>query len=156
MNPNPDIERDDILTAEEAEMAKTAQRCIVKALDHSRAQKIKIIDEGGNNDTPVLEVPPQALRLFADLLGAMGRREVISLVPRGHALTTQEAAAYLNVSRPYVIKLIDEGKLTCHKVGRHRRIDFDVLAAYRKAMKQDAAEALQELADQAQALNMGY
>ena len=153
---NAATELDSVLTNEEAEMAKTAQRCIIKALDHSRAQKIKIIDEGGNDDTPVLEVPPQALRLFADLLGAMSRREVVSLVPRGHALTTQEAADYLNVSRPYVIKLIDEGKLTCHKVGRHRRIDFDVLVTYRKAMKQDAAEALQALTDLDQELKLGY
>lgn len=153
---NAATELDSVLTNEEAEMAKIAQRCIIKALDHSRAQKIQIIDEGGNDDTPVLEVPPQALRLFADLLGAMSRREVVTIVPRGHALTTQEAAAYLNVSRPYVIKLIDEGKLTCHKVGRHRRIEFDVLATYRKAMKQDAAEALQALTDLDQELKLGY
>jgi len=147
---------DTVLSEKDAELAKIAQRCLIKALDHSRAQRIKIIDERNINDTPVLEVPPQALRLFANLLGAMSRREVISFVTRGHALTTQEAAAYLNVSRPYVIKLIDEGKLSCHKVGRHRRIDFDVLSAHRKKMKQNSAEAQQELTDQAQALNMGY
>ncbi len=149
-------ELDSVLTNEEAEMAKTAQRCIIKALDHSRAQKIKIIDESGADEAPVLEVPPKALRLFADLLGAMSQRQVISLVPQGHELTTQEAAAILNVSRPYVIKLIDEGKLVCRKVGRHRRIAFDELARHQRAMKAESAAALQELADQAQALNLGY
>lgn len=153
---NPIDERDALLTVEEAEMAKTAQRCIMKALDHSRAQKIKIVDESGESNTPVLEVPPKALRLFADLLGAMSQRQMISLVPQGHELTTQEAAAMLNVSRPFVIKLIEEGKLTCRKVGRHRRIAFEELMQYQRTMKADSAAALQTLADQAQKLNMGY
>lgn len=149
-------ERDTLPTAEEAEMAKVAQRMVVKALDHSRAQKIQIISEGATGEMPVLQVPPRALRLFADLLGAMARGETVTLVPHGHALTTQEAAAFLNVSRPYVIKLIDEGKLTCMKVGRHRRIDFDLLAAYRKKMKQESADALQALTDLDQEMGLGY
>lgn len=153
---NPIDERDALLTVEEAEMAKTAQRCIMKALDHSRAHKIKIVDESGVSNTPVLEVPPKALRLFADLLGAMSQRQMISLVPQGHELTTQEAAAMLNVSRPFVIKLIEAGKLTCRKVGRHRRIAFEELMQYQRTMKADSAAALQTLADQAQKLNMGY
>jgi excisionase family DNA binding protein len=62
----------------------------------------------------------------------------------------------LNVSRPFVIKLIETGKLECRKVGRHRRIAFDALMHYKNAMKTDTAAALQRLADDAQALNMGY
>ena len=155
MNAPNDV-LDAVVTDEEAEMAKVAQRCLLQALDHSRAQKIKIIDESNSDEMPTLELPAKALRLFADLLGAMGQRQVIALVLRGHALTTQDAAAFLNVSRPYVIKLIDEGKLTCHKIGRHRRIEFDVLQEYRREMKRDSAEALQALTDEDQALNMGY
>lgn len=153
---NAEKEPESILTNEEAEMAKVAQRCIMKALDHSRAQKIQIIDESGSNAAPVLEVPPTALRLFADLLGRMSQRQVISLVPQDHELTTQQAAAMLNVSRPFVIKLIEDGKLQCRKVGRHRRIEFQTLMSYKQKMKSESAEALQRLADDAQALNMGY
>lgn len=149
-------EPESVLTDDEAELAKIAQRCIMKALDHSRAQRIQIIDESDASNAPILEVPPKALRLFADLLGAMSQRQVISLVPQGHELTTQEAAAMLNVSRPFVIKLIEEGKLECRKVGRHRRIEFAALMRYRSEMKFGTAAALQRLADDAQALNMGY
>ena len=152
---NAEKEPESILTNEEAEMAKIAQRCIMKALDHSRTQKIQIIDESGAA-APVLEVPPKALRLFADLLGRMSQRQVISLVPQDHELTTQEAAAMLNVSRPFVIKLIEDGKLSCRKVGRHRRIEFQTLVNYKQKMKSESADALQRLADDAQALNMGY
>lgn len=153
---NANKEPESVLSSEEAEMAKVAQRCIMHALDHSRAQKIRIIDESDPDNAPVLQVPPKALRLFADLLGAMSQRQPISLVPRGHELTTQEAAAMLNVSRPFVIKLIEDGKLECRKVGRHRRIEFQTLMHYKQMMKTESAEALQRLSDDAQALNMGY
>jgi excisionase family DNA binding protein len=153
---NATNEFESVLSDEEAEMAKVAQRCIMKALDHSRAHKIRIIDDSTSSEMPTLEVPPKALRLFADLLGAMSQRQVISLVPQGHELTTQEAAAMLNVSRPFVIKLIETGKLECRKVGRHRRIEFDALMHYKNAMKIETAAALQRLADEAQALNIGY
>lgn len=145
---------DTVLSAEEAELAKIAQRCLMKALDHSRAQKIVLLDETAREDAPTLEVPPKALRLFADLLGAMSRRQPIALVPQGHELTTQDAAAMLNVSRPFVIKQINDGKLTCRKVGRHRRIEFDELLRFRQQMKADSETALQALADQAQALKL--
>ena len=55
---------------QEAEMAKVAQRCLIAALDHSRAQRIALVDEKGEiTDAPVLELPPQALRFFAEMLG---------------------------------------------------------------------------------------
>ena len=95
----------------EAEMAATATACIVAALDHSKAQQIKLtIDVGADNGTlPELIVPPRALQFFADILRQMAKREPMVLVPQKCELTTQEAAAFLNVSRPFVIKEISEG-----------------------------------------------
>lgn len=61
-------------------------------------------------------------------------------------LTTQEAAAILNVSRPFVIKEIEEGRLTHRKVGRHRRIAFEDLLAYQAASREKSRAALDELA----------
>lgn len=141
----------------EAELAKVAQRCLIAALDHSRAQRIALIDETGTGDgVPVLEVPARALRFFADVLGMMARQEPIVLMPQKHELTTQEAAAFLNVSRPFVIKEIEAGRLRCRKVGRHRRIEFQELQRYRAQQRKDSEAALQELADIAQETGMGY
>ncbi len=146
-----------VLSAEEAELAKAAQRCIMAALDHSKAPKIKLIDASKkNNDAPVLELPPKALRLIAEVLGAMGQRQPIALMPQKHELTTQEAAAFLNVSRPFVVKQLEAGAIPYRKVGRHRRIQFEALVKYHKSLHREADQALQELADQAQALKMGY
>lgn len=146
-----------VASDQEAEMAKVAQRCLVTALDHSNARRIALVDEDGAiTDAPVLELPPQALRFFADMLGMMARQQPIVLMPQKHELTTQEAAAYLNVSRPFVVKEIETGKLLCRKVGRHRRIELQVLERYVQAQQKASEDALQALADMAQEHGMGY
>ena len=147
---------DAVLDEREAEMAKTAQRCIMAALDHSKAHRIALVDRRSKNQAPILELPPKALRFFADLLGAMSQRQPVSLIPQKHELTTQEAAAFLNVSRPFVVKQLEEGKIPYRKVGRHRRVEFEQLVKYQESLRRDTDSALQDLADQAQALKQGY
>jgi excisionase family DNA binding protein len=141
----------------EAEMAKIAQRCIMAALDHSRAPKIILVEEGDNTrQAPTIELPPQALRAIADLLGLMGQQQPVMLIPQKHELTTQEAAGFLNVSRPYVIKQIEEGSLKCRKVGRHRRVEFQELMRFQQMQQQKSEDALQRLTDLSQEFGLGY
>jgi excisionase family DNA binding protein len=146
-----------VASEEEAEMAKTALRCLSAALDHSNAPRIALLDENGNKtDAPVLPVPPKALRLFAVILRHMAQRQPVMLVPQKHELSTQEAAAYLNVSRPFVIKEIDAGRLKCKKVNRHRRIEFDELKRYMAEQKQNSEDALQKLSDLSEELGLEF
>lgn len=154
--PVPVVES--VLTAEEAEQAKVAQRCIMAALDHSRAYQIAVLDESGRpaEDMPAIAVPPRVLRLFADILGRMSQRQPIALVPYKYELSTQEAAAILNVSRPFVIKELEARKIPFHKVGTHRRIAFEDLMAYKTQVRDASDKALTELAQEAQDLHMGY
>lgn len=148
---------DTVFSAEEAESAKIAQRCIMASLDHSRVQRIVLIDDASDTgSTPILELPPKVLRFFAEMLGAMAEQKVITLMPQKHELTTQEAAAFLNVSRPFVIKEIESGKIAHRKVGRHRRVAFVDLVKYQQASRAASEQALQDLADQAQQLGLGY
>lgn len=137
----------------EAEMAATARACLVSALDHSKAEQIKVtIDIGeAGGDMPVLTVPPRALRFFADVLRQMAKREPMLLVPQKCELTTQEAAAFLNVSRPFVIKEIEAGRLKCRLVNSHRRIEFEELVRYQDQQKkrsEDALVALRQISDE--------
>lgn len=143
---------------EDVELAKAAQRCLVSALDHSHAVNIAIIADGAENiaDSPQLKLPPKVLRLFADLLGAFAQGKSVAIMPKELDVTTQEAAMFLNVSRPYLVRLLDEGKIPFHKVGTHRRIRFEDIVEYKEARRQSSKKALQELADQAQELDMGY
>jgi excisionase family DNA binding protein len=135
----------------EAEMARVAHQCLVSALDHSNAPVIKLVIEGAevarDRPAPVLELPPRALRFFADVLRQMGRREPLVLIPQRHELTTQDAANYLNVSRPFLIKLIETGEIPCRLVGTHRRIAFSEVQKYSERRQQEAEDALQALAD---------
>ena len=75
------------------------------------------------------------------------------VVPVHAELTTQEAANILNVSRPHLVKLLEQGQLPYHKTGRHRRVLFADLMQFKEKRAQESNEAMQELADQGQDLN---
>ena len=101
-----------------------------------------------------LILPRQALALLRDLLTEMAQGNAVTIVPMHAELTTQEAADILNVSRPYLVKLLEEQKIAHHKVNKHRRIRFEDLMRYKQRQDAESAAALDELAQQGQALNM--
>jgi len=84
--------------------------------------------------------------LLLELLRLVGSGDAVTLVPVHQQLTTQQAADILNVSRPYLIKLLEEGVMEHHKVGRHRRIRVHDVFAYKQKMAAERADALSELA----------
>jgi excisionase family DNA binding protein len=143
-----------VLTDQEVEMARVAQRFIVAALDHSRAASITLTSDTG--DAPVVQVPPQALRFIAQVLGAMSDRRPVMLMPARQEMSTIEAANFLNVSRPFVTKEIEAGRLPCRKVGTHRRIPFEALVKYADGMRSDQQDALDRMARNAQDLGLNY
>lgn len=141
--------------AQEAEMARVALSCVMKALDHSRAPTIILVDETSDRATaPELALPPQALRFFADVLRQMAQRQPVVLVPARHMLSTQEAASLLNVSRPFVIKEIEAGRLKCQKVNRHRRIEFNELQRYQLEQREKSEGAMQKLVTLSESLGL--
>ncbi len=142
------------LTAEEAEMARAARRCLMESLDRSKAATITI--ESEDRTTPAIKLPPQALRLIAEVLGALSERRDVVLLPAKREFTTVEAANFLNVSRPFVIKEIEAGRLKHRMVGTHRRIEMDDLRAYALQMRASQAAALQRMADDADDLGLDY
>jgi excisionase family DNA binding protein len=118
---------------------------MVRPLDHSRATSIRVHTEEG--DGPSIEVPPQALKLFGQILGAMSEGRAVTIVPAEREFSTVEAANFLNVSRPFVIKEIEAGRLPHRMVGTHRRIAFEDLQAYARRTREQQQSALQRLAD---------
>jgi len=102
---------------------------------------------------------PLSNHLAADLL------EIASMVARGHAvsvgmadeeLTTTEAAELLNVSRPFLVKLLEQGEIPFHHVGSHRRVALHDALKYKAKQRQESENAMQALTDQAQELDLGY
>ena len=142
------------LDAKDMEMIRVAQRCIMASLDHSRAAAITLTTDTGEH--PTVAVPPAALKLIGQLLGAMSEGRPIVLMPTEREFTTVEAANFLNVSRPFVIKEMEAGHLPHRKVGTHRRITLEDLLAYANKMRSQQAGALERMADNARELGLDY
>lgn len=142
------------MSPRDIEMARVAQRCIMEALDHSRAVSITLTTDTGEH--PVVEVPPAALKLIGQLLGAMSEGRPISLVASSQEFSTVEAAHFLNVSRPFVIKEIDAGRLPYRMVGTHRRVAFEDLIAYARRMRERQEVALERMVENARELGLEY
>lgn len=143
-----------LLNARDKEMVRVAQRCIMASLDHSRAAVITLTTDTGEH--PAAEVPPAALKLIGQLLGAMSEGRPMVLMPTEQEFTTVEAANFLNVSRPFVINEMESGRLPHRKVGSHRRIAMEDLLAYAQKMRAQQTSALDRMADNARELGLDY
>ena len=120
----------------------------------ANGDEIKIHADGQPADEAVL--PDYAVRILIDSLAELGKGNAVRLVPQNAELTTQEAADILNLSRPYVVRLLDGGKIPSYKVGTHRRVRLDDILAYKQVSDADRLDALKNLVAEAQELGMGY
>ena len=139
----------------EARLAEESSRQLTSLLG-KKEEKFRFRVQANDGSEETIAIPASAFRLLNDILTEMAKGNAVTLIPVHAELTTQQAAEILNVSRPFLIRLIDEGKIPCRKVGTHRRIRFQDLCRYRRQIDQQRLKTLEELAAQAQELNMGY
>ena len=126
------------ITANENE--KPALRKIEGVLNNTR-QVPKLVGPNGEE----IELPVSVFQVLRQIVYHMMHGRAISIVPINKELSTQEAADILNVSRPYLVKILEEGKIPFIKVGSHRRIGFADLMRYKKLRDEERQRALAEI-----------
>ena len=141
-------------TAEASEEAQVALRELAPIASYRTRRHVRLCADGATG--PTVSVPRSAFDLFLEILGQMANGNAVTIVPVHAELTTQQAADLLNVSRPFLVSLLEKGALPYKKVGTHRRVRFADLAQYRREQDQRSREALDALTRQAQELGLGY
>jgi len=121
-------------TKREREIAQLSYQALSNTLAQLNTEKVDIEIEGSNDK---IVLPLSALKFLEEILKNMSQGEIISIVPVATEVTTQKAAEILGCSRPHLIKILEEGKIPFTKVGRHRRIMFEDVVAYKRKMKEE-------------------
>lgn len=148
MNPVDEIRKP---SKEEQQIALESYSALDAVLKQISSQNPEIeVEETGER----IKVPIQALRLLSKILYTTAQGRPVSVVPRAMELTTQSAADYLGCSRPYLVKLLEDGLIPHTKVGRHRRVKFEDVQKYKRAMKITQKRLLIEMMKQDEEFNM--
>lgn len=142
-------------TREEAILAKLCSQELSAILEtRAETQPLSVTDTRGG--VHAVNMPVSALRLLVDVLTELGEGNSVRLVPVHAELTTQEAADLLNVSRPTLVRLLDEGAIPFHRTGNRRKVKFADLRVYQQELEHDRLISLSELSDLDQELGLGY
>jgi excisionase family DNA binding protein len=126
----------------EAILAKETSRVLASHMGAVEPLQFRI----GPGPEETVRVPASAVRMLVRILEEMAKGNAVTLIPVHAELTTQEAADMLNVSRPSLIQLLNEGKIDHRKVGTHRRVRFEALMKFKRQADADRKAALAELA----------
>ena len=154
---NSQIDRIYSPTEHDTDLARVSAPVISQILGRHRNESqfdetIQFSD--GNGEQVVL--PASALELLKNILVQMAQGNALTLVPIHAELTTQQAADILNVSRPYLVGLLEKGEIPFTKKGTHRRVLFKDVQQYKEDIDKKRLEALDELTALSQELEMGY
>lgn len=143
-------------TLEDADLARQSSRALSRFAGRQPQVRIQVQSNGEHPEVESVTIPVSAFNLLMDILKQMGQGNAVTIIPVHAELTTQQAAEVLNVSRPFVIKLIEDRDLPCKMVGTHRRVQFSDLMDYKRKIDAERLKVLDDLAAQAQELGMGY
>jgi excisionase family DNA binding protein len=135
----------------DAALAKQSGRSLASRLGRKNAPLLEFRD-GDTGET--VKLPTSAARALLSVLTEMGQGHAVQVTPIHAELSTQQAADILNVSRPYLVKLVDDGAIPSRKVGVQRRLLLDDVVAYKRTMFTKQIQGMAELAELSQELGL--
>lgn len=147
--PIASIDPEDV-NAEDA--ARAARRIRDYLNSHPEEDLIDALGEVGDDDA--LIIPRATAVMLAQVLSLLEKGHGVQIIPKDAELTTQQAADMLNVSRPYLIGLLESGQIPFRRVGRHRRITYEALLEYKRRDDLAHRTAADDLSDLSQELGL--
>ena len=131
-------------SATDAVLARESVRRLAPQLARANGNlQLCIIEQAGQSEA--VAIPASAFRVLVTILKEMASGNAVRLVPHQTELTTEEAAGVVDMSRPYFVRLLDEGRIPFHKVGTHRRVLFKDVMDYKAEHRRARRGALRRL-----------
>jgi excisionase family DNA binding protein len=140
-----------ILTGEEARLARETSRQLSRALSNRKSVTLRL---GGIKEE--IKLPKAAGSLLVEILNELGKGKAVKVLAMDAEISTQQAADLLHVSRPFLINLLERKEIPFHRVGSHRRLRLSDVLAYKKRTDEQRMAALDELTQLSQDLGLGY
>jgi excisionase family DNA binding protein len=140
-------------TAQDSAMARASGELLSRLATHGAPLTLRVTEAG--RELPI-ELPVGAVAMLTEILQAMAAGRGITLIPENAELTTVQAAEILNVSRPFLTKLLEGGKIPHRKVGTHRRVRMEDVMDYKNRIDRERESVLDQLVAEAQEEGMGY
>lgn len=138
---------------EDVELARASGQRLAPLARQGRPLVLRVHDAGQEE---TIELPAGAVKLLQAILEDMASGRAVTIVPQNAELTTQQAADFLNVSRPFLVQLLEQKKLPFRLVGTHRRIRFEDVLRFKENVDTERRKVLDQLAAEAQELETGY
>jgi excisionase family DNA binding protein len=138
-------------SADDERIAKASIRKLAHAFE-TPPSKVSVRIEGDGEQ--LVQIPMSAFRLLAAILNEMARGNAVTFMPIHAELTTQQAADFLNVSRPFLIRLLEDKKIPHRRVGTHRRVLFSDLMKFKRKTDESRRKALRDIAAESEELGL--
>jgi len=143
-------------SVEEAHEARESSRRLSPLIRRNHPLIVRVLDDDGQEQETTIRLPERVARLLLDMLVHIAEGNAVTVIPTRAELTTQQAADLINVSRPFLVQLLESGEIPFRRVGTHRRVLLSDVLAYKERSDAARKRSLDELTALSQKLGLEY
>jgi excisionase family DNA binding protein len=138
-------------TEYDKDIARASSLALARAIDQHPRVSLRTIE----GDVEEITLPAGVARILQEVLEQVSQGQAVVVLPVKADLTTSQAAEIIGISRPFLVRLLEQGDIPFYRVGAHRRVRLQDVLAYTEELHRRRA-ILSELVREAQELDMGY